>query len=141
MGHILWATYRGECILDREYIDGLRRRILAPDLFVPKAGIRTLSSRSRFFDPVSYHNGSIWPHDTAMLALGLQKFGYHEDARRVRVALLNAYAHFKSPIELFGYSRGFRAYKAACLTQAWSTVALLSVLEMDAATSDNETVV
>ncbi len=131
MGHIMWATYKKECILMDEFIPGLRRRILAPDLFVPKAGIRTLSSRSKNFDPLSYHNGSIWPHDTAMLALGLENFGYRKEAVRVRAALLNAYSHFKSPIELFGYSRGFRSYKAACQTQAWSTVALLSILHSE----------
>jgi glycogen debranching enzyme len=129
MGHVLWAAYNGECILEERYIDGLRKRLLARDLFVPKAGIRTLSSRSLQFNPLSYHNGSIWPHDTAMLALGLEQFGYAADATRVREALLNAYSHFKTPIELFGYARGFRDYKAACRTQAWSAVALLSILD------------
>jgi glycogen debranching enzyme len=132
MGHVLWAAYKGESILEAGYIDGLRRRMLLRDLFVPKAGIRTLSSHSVHFDPLSYHNGSIWPHDTAMLALGLENFGYQEDAERVREALLNAYSHFKTPIELFGYSRGFREYKAACRTQAWSAAALLSILPSEA---------
>lgn len=131
MGHILWAAYRGESILDRSYIDALHKRLLARDLFVPKAGIRTLSSNSSRFDPLSYHNGSIWPHDTAMLALGLEQFGFYADAKRVRDALLNAYAHFKTPIEMFGYSRGFRDYKAACRTQAWSAAALLTILHSE----------
>jgi glycogen debranching enzyme len=134
MGHVLWATYAGESILQAQYLDGLRRRLMARDLFVPKAGIRTLSSRSVHFDPLSYHNGTIWPHDSAMLALGFEHFGYAEDAKRVRDALLNAYSHFKTPIELFGYARGFRDYKAACRTQAWSAVALLSILPVEAAT-------
>lgn len=129
MGHVLWAVYQGESILDARHVDGLRKRLLARDLFVQKAGIRTLSSHSVHYDPLSYHNGSIWPHDTAMLALGLENFGYAEDAQRVREALLNAYAHFKTPIELFGYARGFREYKAACKTQAWSAAALLSILQ------------
>ncbi|MDB5244208.1 MAG: Amylo-alpha6-glucosidase [Parcubacteria group bacterium] len=131
MGHLLWASRQGESILHTEYIEPLRKRLLARDLFVPQAGIRTLSSESRNYDPVSYHNGSIWPHDTAMLALGLENFGYHEDAARVREALLMAYTHFETPIELFGYSHGFREYKSACRTQAWSTVALLSVLHKE----------
>jgi glycogen debranching enzyme len=135
MGHVFWATHRGGSILEASHIDGLRRRLLARDLFVPKAGIRTLSSRSAHFDPLSYHNGTIWPHDTAMLALGLENFGYAEDAERVREALLNAYSHFKTPIELFGYARGFREYKAACRTQAWSAAALLSILPIEAATA------
>ena len=129
MGHVLWAVYKGESILEDKHIDGLRRRLLRRDLFVPQAGIRTLTSHSLHYDPLSYHNGSIWPHDTAMLALGLENFGYQEDAKRVREALLNAYSHFKTPIELFGYRRGFRDYKAACRTQAWSAAALLSILQ------------
>jgi glycogen debranching enzyme len=133
MGHVLWAAYGGESILESRHIDGLRKRLLARDLFVQKAGIRTLTLNSIHFDPLSYHNGSIWPHDTAMLALGLEQFGYAEDAKRVREALLNAYAHFKTPIELFGYARGFRDYKAACRTQAWSAAALLSILQPEVA--------
>ena len=134
MGHVLWAAYQGECVLESTYVDALRRRLLARDLFVPKAGIRTLSSRSLHYDPMSYHNGSIWPHDTAMLAEGLENFGFAEDAARVRQALLNAYAHFNTPIELFSYQRGIREYVGqgghrACRTQAWSAAALVSMLE------------
>lgn len=141
MGHVLWAAHEGQCILDDRHVDGLRRRLLRRDLFVPQAGIRTLTSHSFQYDPLSYHNGSIWPHDTAMLALGLENFGYAEDAVRVREALLNAYSHFKTPIELFGYVRGFREYKAACRTQAWSAAALLSILspELMLAKASHET--
>lgn len=140
MGHVLWAAYapaqKGsspESILDQSYIEPLRRRLLSRDLFVPQAGIRTLSSRSRRYDPLSYHNGSIWPHDTAMLAQGLENFGYTEDAARVRDALLRAFEHFQSPIELFGWRRGFREYKhdsgaGACQVQAWSAAGLLSTV-------------
>jgi glycogen debranching enzyme len=133
MGHVLWAAFEGECILEQESIDALRARLLSRDLFVPQAGIRTLSSRSRHFDPMSYHNGSIWPHDTAMLAEGLENFCYYDDAKRVRAALLNAYAHFNTPIELFAYHRGLKEYAPksghrACRVQAWSAAALLSAL-------------
>ncbi|MDB5225515.1 MAG: Amylo-alpha6-glucosidase [Candidatus Adlerbacteria bacterium] len=133
VGHVLWAAYQGEAILDQEHMTHLRNRLMSRDMFVPQAGIRTLSSRSPRFDPVSYHNGSIWPHDTAMLAEGLQNFGFSEDARRVREALRRAYEHFKTPIELFGYRHGFKEYVhtsgqgGACRIQAWSAAALLSV--------------
>lgn len=142
MGHVLWACTQDasnrvggpECVLDSVYIPSLRNRLLARDLFVPKAGIRTLSSRSSRYDPQSYHNGSIWPHDTAIAAEGLESFGYKEDAKRVRHALLEAYAHFKTPVELYAYHRGLRPYKTAegheaCKVQAWSAAALLAVLE------------
>lgn len=133
MGHVLWATYRGECILEPRYIPFIRNRLMARDLFVAQAGIRTLSSRSSHFEPISYHNGSIWPHDTALLAEGLERHGFTHDAARVRQALIAAYEHFKTPIELFAYRRGFREYMhangqgGACRIQAWSAAALLCV--------------
>jgi glycogen debranching enzyme len=134
MGHVLWAAYEGECILGADDIPALRKRLLAKDMFVPKAGIRTLSALSSRYDPQSYHNGSIWPHDTALLAEGLENFGYHEDAKKVREALLYAYAHFKTPVELYTYRRGLREYKTAsghgaCRVQAWSAASLLSILD------------
>jgi len=133
MGHVLWATHHGESILHKEYVPHIRNRLMARDMFVPQAGVRTLSRLSKHYDPVSYHNGSIWPHDTAILAQGLENFGYTEDAKRLRQALRHAYDHFKTPIELFGYNRGFREYappegaEGACRIQAWSAAALLSV--------------
>jgi glycogen debranching enzyme len=137
MGHVLFAVYQGpsgaECILDEQYIEALRMRLLSRDLFVPSAGVRTLSVRSPHFDPISYHNGSIWPHDTAMLAQGLRNFGYENDAKRVERALLKAYVHFKTPIELFGYhQRSYRTYahpngSGACQVQAWSAASLLAI--------------
>jgi glycogen debranching enzyme len=133
MGHVLWAAYNGECILDKQYIGPVRGRLLSRDLFVPRAGIRTLSSRSLHFDPMSYHNGSIWPHDTALLAEGLENFGYTDDAKRVRAALMRAYAHFKTPVELFSFKRKLLPYESpsgqkACQVQAWSAAALLASL-------------
>ncbi len=137
MGHCLWACYRGgaiaESILDDALIPGVVRRLMQPDLFVPDAGIRTLSTRSIRFDPVSYHNGSIWPHDTAIVAEGFENFGYTDEARLVRAGLMNAYQHFNTPIELFGYSEGFKEYRGdnggtACRVQAWSAASLLTTL-------------
>jgi glycogen debranching enzyme len=139
MGHVLWAVHRNEqgekeCILDSVYIEPLVHRLMRPDLFVARAGIRTLSSRSRMYDPISYHNGSIWPHDTSILAEGLENFGFLKQAIEVRSAILRAYEHFGTPIELFGYSNGkFQEYETseggkACRVQAWSAASLLSTL-------------
>jgi len=146
MGHCLWAVHRNtgvygeqtapDGIIDQKYIEPLVRRLLARDLFLPRAGIRTLSSRSSHFAPGSYHNGSVWPHDTAMLAEGLENFGFKEEAVRVRKALLRAYMHFKTPLELFAYSKGrYCEYKdasgrGACRKQAWSAGSLLTTLDI-----------
>jgi glycogen debranching enzyme len=139
IGHCLFAAVRrddGTCdsIVNEEDVPQLVERLLAPDLFVKSAGIRTLSSRSRHFDPGSYHNGSIWPHDTIIAAQGLEQFGYVQEAALVRRAIVRAYLHFETPIELFQYAnRRFAHYEGpdgqgACKLQAWSAAGLLSML-------------
>lgn len=144
MGHCLWAVWKDgpgempDSILDATDIPMIARRILAPDLYVPRAGIRTLSRKSRCFDPHSYHNGSIWPHDSAICAEGLETHGFREEAKRVRRGIVAAYAHFNTPVELFVYSRGYKEYcgengQKACQTQAWSAASLLTVLHEELA--------
>jgi glycogen debranching enzyme len=140
MGHVLWAVRKNkngvrDGILDHAYVRGLVERLMKPDLLRPTAGIRTLTSTSPQFDPKSYHNGSIWPHDTALLIEGLLNFGYRREARRVRRALMSAYEHFKTPIELFVFANGQYAEYAgsdgqgACRKQAWSAGALLAEVD------------
>lgn len=143
MGHCLWASWQSEqgampdSIIDAEIVPHIARRLLMPDLYVPRAGVRTLSVRSRAYDPDSYHNGSIWPHDTAIVADGLEKVGFREEAKRVRASLMNVYAHFKTPLELFVYRQGkYHEYcgpsgQGACRNQAWSVASLLAVLKSD----------
>lgn len=141
MGHILWASLHDtsrdgfDSILEAAHIPRLVERLLAPDLFLPSAGIRTLSSLSSQFDPASYHNGSIWPHDTAIAAEGLANAGYADEAAAVRASLRQAWEHFKTPVELFVYTtdKGFGEYlspsgQRACTRQAWSAASMLSEL-------------
>lgn len=139
MGHCLFAAWQRddgampESVLNAEYVPEIARRLLAPDLYVPLAGIRTLSIRSRAYDPNSYHNGSIWPHDTAIVAEGLEKFGFREEAKRMRRSLMRAFAHFNTPVELFVYAGGYKEYcgpngQGACRVQAWSAASLLAAL-------------
>ena len=138
MGHVLWAAYWNregtpECILNDDLIPRLVERLLQTDLFVPSAGIRTLSMLSKRFNANSYHNGSIWPHDTGMIAEGFSNFGFAEEADRVRRALIQAYMHFETPIELFAYDDTYAEYvsesgQRACRNQAWSAAALISAL-------------
>ena len=143
MGHFLWmgATDLGTyySILAPEDVERVAKRLLKPDLFVPGAGIRTLSSESSRFEANSYHNGSIWPHDTALIALGLRKTGFEPEAEEVRAALLTAFEHFKQPVELFVHNGSLSEYESpigqkACRTQAWSAAGLLAILseEMEA---------
>jgi len=137
MGHLLWAGARDEgsyySILAAEDIGRVVERLMKEDLFVSEAGIRTLSTSSSRYEANSYHNGSIWPHDTALIALGMRDAGFELEARRVRDALLKAYTHYGVPLELFVYDGKFRDYQGplgqrACQTQAWSAAGLLAVI-------------
>ncbi len=138
MGHTLFATHvrkdgTPDSVLDDAHVPEVVSRLLSPDLYVKSAGIRTLSSRSKHFNPNSYHNGSIWPHDTTIIMQGFENFGYHDEAKMVKQSILKAYAHFETPIELFVYAnRKFGEYLGphggACRVQAWSAAALLTML-------------
>lgn len=129
MGHCIWASG----ILNEEYIPELVARLMQLDMFVPEAGIRTLSSDSPHYAANSYHNGSIWPHDTALISLGLRNAGYKKEADALRDALLNAYEYFQAPVELFVYDHQLKEYESergqkACRCQAWSAAALIALL-------------
>lgn len=86
------------------------------------------------YNPMTYHNGSIWPHDTAVCAAGLMRSGHHREASRIARGLLGAATHLGSQMpELFcGFARDDFAepipYPVACSPQAWSAAAPLLVL-------------
>jgi glycogen debranching enzyme len=136
MGHVLWASLNQaddgklDCILRPEYIPAIVRRLMMADMFEPDAGIRTLSSLSRNYQPNSYHNGSIWPHDNAMIAEGLEIHGFADEALRIKKAFLSAIEYFQTPIELFVYNGNFTDWSSpagqrSCKKQAWSAAAIL----------------
>lgn len=85
------------------------------------------------YDPVSYHNGSVWPHDNALIACGMGRYGFREEAGRVAAALLGAAPHFgyRLPEVFAGYSKKEVAKPVelpkSCSPQAWAagTVPLL----------------
>lgn len=137
-GHLLWASLNladdgiNESILNDQFIPHLVKRLLQPDLFEPKAGIRTLSRYSRNYYSNSYHNGSIWPHDNSLIAEGFDNFGFKKEADQVRLAILTAFFYFKTPIELYVYDEDkYMEYfsargQKACRKQAWSAAAMLA---------------
>ncbi|CAH2404645.1 amylo-alpha-1,6-glucosidase [Mesorhizobium escarrei] len=89
-------------------------------------GLRTLADDAVFFNPMSYHNGSIWPHDTAICGAGLARFGERENVIRLMSSTFESAVHFNMRLpELFcGFTRAPGeapiAYPVACLPQAWS---------------------
>jgi glycogen debranching enzyme len=99
-------------------------------------GIRTLASTERRYNPMSYHNGSVWPHDNALVAAGFARYGYRREAARVFQGLFaaSAYMDLRRLPELFcGFSRqhsqGPTSYPVACMPQAWAAATPLSLLQ------------
>jgi glycogen debranching enzyme len=98
-------------------------------------GIRTVASGAARFNPISYHNGSVWPHDNAMIALGLARYGFVSQAAKVFSAMFEAaaYQDLRRLPELFcGFirkpHRGPTAYPVACAPQAWASAAPFAFL-------------
>ena len=90
VGHLLMTG-----IIDEEKVPLVVDRLMQPDMFT-EGGIRTLSANSPNFSdkaPEGYHNGSIWPHDNAIICLGLRKLGYINEAERIKTAVLGAQIH------------------------------------------------
>lgn len=99
-------------------------------------GIRTVASGEARFNPISYHNGSVWPHDNAMIALGLARYGFSSHALKVFSAMFEAAVSQEADRlpELFcGFTRrprrGPTSYPVACAPQAWASAALFAFLE------------
>ncbi|HEX5453789.1 MAG TPA: amylo-alpha-1,6-glucosidase [Stellaceae bacterium] len=98
-------------------------------------GIRTLSRTAIRYNPISYHNGSVWPHDNALIALGFARYGLSEPALRVFTGLFDAATHWEPRRlpELFcGFARRRTApimYPVACSPQAWASAAVFALIQ------------
>jgi glycogen debranching enzyme len=101
MGHLLWSG-----IVPDERIASVAERLTSGALW-SGWGVRTLAADEGAFDPLEYHNGTVWPHDNSLIALGLARAGQPEEARRVVRALLDTAAFYDGRLpELFaGYER------------------------------------
>jgi glycogen debranching enzyme len=120
-GHGLYCD-----IVDRDKAAALAKRLLAPDMF-SGWGIRTMSKAAAAYNPMSYHNGSVWPHDNALIAAGLKRYGFVRSTNRVATALFDAAIHadYMRLPELFcGFTRRSPnrpvSYPVACSPQAWA---------------------
>lgn len=128
-GHLLWSG-----IVPAAKAAPLIARLFQPDLW-SGYGLRTLSTREKRYNPLSYHNGSVWPHDTALFAAGLKRYGAQAEFARVRealTALANTSADKRLPELVGGYPREGDVpplpYVETCRPQAWSAAALIYVL-------------
>jgi glycogen debranching enzyme len=99
-------------------------------------GIRTLGCNEVRYNPMSYHNGSVWPHDVSLIAAGFSKYGFRKETLQLTAALFDAslFIDLQRLPELFcGFDRrkgeGPTAYPVACSPQAWSVGAVFKMLE------------
>jgi glycogen debranching enzyme len=136
-GHLLWSG-----IVDDRRAAGVVRRLLRPDMF-SGWGIRSLSSENGGYNPLMYHNGTVWPHDTAICAAGMRRYGFDEEAGLVCQAVLEAAEKFTNQLpEVFaGFQRDDSEvpvdYPGALKPQAWAAgaplLALRTLLGLDVA--------
>jgi glycogen debranching enzyme len=125
MGHCLWTG-----IVDPDRAERVAHHLLSPDMF-SGWGVRTLASSMAAYNPVSYHNGSVWPHDNAICAAGLARYGFIEEAHRIIRAQLDVAAAYHGRLpELFaGFHRlqlgSPASYPTSCSPQAWAAASPL----------------
>jgi glycogen debranching enzyme len=128
IGHCLWTG-----IADKDKAAAVAGKLISPELF-SGWGVRTLASSMGAYNPMSYHNGSVWPHDNAICAAGLVRYGYIEHAQRIMDAIVDAAAWFgyRLPELYCGFDRvDFAApvpYPTSCSPQAWAAAAPLLLL-------------
>jgi glycogen debranching enzyme len=129
-GHLLWSGLPAP-----ERADAVGRRLLESDLFTGW-GLRTLSSKHRRYNPLSYQRGSVWPHDAALAAAGLWRHGRREEAATLLRAILEAACAFEDDRlpELFcGFDRSIGApvpYREANVPQAWAAAAPVLAVQL-----------
>lgn len=124
-GHLLFSG-----ILDGEddKIKAVVDRLFQNDMWTPY-GIRTHAESNPDFNPMSYHLGSIWPHDNWIIAQGLRKYGYEREYGKIKSSLLDAYQALGEIPELYTVIKGkIEKISVACSPQAWASGALLNFL-------------
>jgi glycogen debranching enzyme len=121
-GHLLWTR-----IVSDSRAQIVARRLLQDDMFTGW-GLRTLASRERQYNPMSYHNGSVWPHDTALAAVGMREYGMNAQFLTLATGLFEAVLQFddmRMPELFCGFPRvaGYAPtrYPVACSPQAWAS--------------------
>ncbi|MDI1435748.1 glycogen debranching N-terminal domain-containing protein [Polyangium sorediatum] len=130
IGHLLWSG-----IVEDDKVESIVRHLMGPALF-SGWGIRTMADGEAGFNPIEYHNGTVWPHDNALIAAGLARYGYREEASRICAALFDAarFFRFRLPEVFAGYERkatGFPVeYPTASSPQAWASGAPLLAIRI-----------
>jgi glycogen debranching enzyme len=130
IGHLLWSG-----IVQPDRVDRVVDALMGPDLW-SGWGVRTMSAAEAGFNPLSYHNGTVWPHDNSLIAWGLARYARWPEAQRIVRRMLNAAGHFDHQLpEVFaGLPRAETpfpiAYPTAARPQAWAAGAPVLLLQV-----------
>ena len=130
IGHLLWSG-----IVDESRAGLVAQHLLGPRLF-SGWGVRTLADDQGRYNPVGYHVGTVWPFDNSIIAWGLWKYGFREEASKICEGILSASRFFdgRLPEAFAGYERSLTdypvEYPTACSPQAWSAGTPLLLLRV-----------
>jgi glycogen debranching enzyme len=125
-GHLLWCG-----VPQQDRATKIADRLMAPDMF-SGWGIRTMSTDMAGYNPVSYHNGSVWPHDNSLILAGVARYGLEMETRTLADALIDASTQFdyaRLPELFCGFPRESTPfpvdYPTSCAPQAWASGAIV----------------
>jgi glycogen debranching enzyme len=130
IGHLLWSG-----IVDEDRAEHVVTHLLEKRLF-SGWGVRTMAEGDGGYNPIGYHQGTVWPHDNSLIAAGLRRYGYDAEAATIAFAILEAAQYFlgRLPETFAGYPRELTEYPVeyptACSPQAWATATPLLLLRV-----------
>ena len=130
IGHLLWSG-----VVDGDKAEPVARQLLGDALF-SGWGVRTMAEGESGYNPIEYHNGTVWPHDNSLIAAGLARYGFRQEANEIAMAILDAatYFRYRLPEVFAGYPRELTRfpveYPTASSPQAWATGAPLLLLRV-----------
>jgi glycogen debranching enzyme len=130
IGHLLWSG-----IVEEDKAAAVAAHLMSERLF-SGWGVRTMAEGDAAYNPIGYHVGTVWPHDTSIIAHGLQRYGYREEAGRLALGILNAAVFFdgRLPEAFAGFPQSLTRYPVeyptACSPQAWASGAPLLLLRV-----------
>lgn len=129
-GHCMWTG-----LVDKDKAPYVVKHLLGDDMFTGW-GVRTLSSQMARYDPLSYHNGTVWPHDNSLICMGLSNYGFMNESQEIAGCMIDAASSFpdnRLPELFAGYARREHSrpipYPAANAPQAWASGALIYCIE------------
>jgi glycogen debranching enzyme len=128
IGHLLWSG-----IAESDKAEACVRQLMGERLF-SGWGVRTMAEDEGGYNPIGYHVGTVWPHDNSLIAWGLTRYGYREEAAQIAMGILEVATYFgeRLPEAFAGYRRTLTQfpveYPTACSPQAWASGAPLLLI-------------